>query len=400
MNAGVLSGIKVLDFSRLFAGPAATQILGDLGADVIKVEDPGYGDDARTLGVRDTEASNGFSPSFIAFNRNKRSIVLDLRTPAGRAVALRLASACDVVIHNFRPRVMEQWNLAYRDICAVNPSVVYGHFSAYGGAGPLAEVGANDVAMQAHSGLISVTGEPDRDPVRCGAAVVDLHGGAMLVSGILAALLHRERTGKGQEVGSSLLMSSAHLMSYFYTEYWLDGTVRAPLGTANHLSVPNQAFPSADGAVVIIAYSDDMWRRCLSALDALHLDRPEYRTGAGRRQHSRRLIEEFSAVTASMTSTEIVERLIGVRVIVAKVNSVGEAADDAQLEAAGGVTTFASGAAQLKSISTPFSLTLTPPETVLPPPALGEQTADILRDFGIGDDEVRAFRGEGAFGPA
>ena len=140
----------------------------------------------------------------------------------------------------------------------------------------MAHIGANDLGLQAHSGLLSVTGEPDRPPVRVGTAAIDLHGSLALVSAVLAALFHRERTGEGQVIETSLLMSSAHLLSYFYTEYWMDGTVRKPMGTANHLSVPNQVFPTSDGGVVIIAPNDEMWQRCVDALGDPSLDRPEF----------------------------------------------------------------------------------------------------------------------------
>src|SRR5208282_3423470 len=241
-------GLRVLDFSRIFAGPAATQILGDLGADIIKIEEPGHGDDARTFGVT-AEAMRDFgaSPCFLALNRNKRSIVLDLRQAAARKVAAAMAAQCDVVIHNFRPGGMDKFGLGYETLREGNPRLVYCELSAYGDTGPLSHLGANDVALQAHSGLMSLTGEADRPPVRCGTAAIDLHASLAMVSAILAALLHRTKTGRGQRVETSLLRSGAHLMNYFYTEYWLDGTARGRMGTANHLSVPNQAFPAIDG---------------------------------------------------------------------------------------------------------------------------------------------------------
>jgi crotonobetainyl-CoA:carnitine CoA-transferase CaiB-like acyl-CoA transferase len=210
-----LDGISVLDFSRVFAGPAATQVLGDLGADVIKVEEPKRGDEARYLGVTDDELQKfgGVSPSFLALNRNKRSITIDLSSPAGRKAALQMAAKADVIVHNFRIGAMAKFGLGYEAIKAINPRTIYCEFTAYGREGPMAHIGANDLALQAHSGLLSVTGEPDRPPVRVGTAAIDLHGSLALVSAVLAALFHRERTGQGQLVETSLLMSSAHLLS-------------------------------------------------------------------------------------------------------------------------------------------------------------------------------------------
>ena len=397
---GALEGIRVLDFSRVFAGPAATQVLGDLGADVIKVEEPRRGDEARYLGVTDDELQKfgGVSPSFLALNRNKRSITLDLAAPAGRKAALSIAAKCDVVVHNFRIGAMTKWGLGYEAIKALNPGVIYCEFTAYGREGPMAHIGANDLALQAHSGLLSVTGEPDRPPVRVGTAAIDLHGSLALVSAVLAALFHRERTGEGQMIETSLLMSSAHLLSYFYTEYWMEGTVRKPMGTANHLSVPNQVFPTSDGGVVIIAPNDEMWQRCVDALGDPSLDRAEFKHVLDRLRRREELVEAVSQVTRRMTSRDAVERLGAVKVNVAKVNTVGEAADDAQIAAIGGVVEFDTDGRRVKAVASPFNLFGTPMRVDRPPPGLGSETDEILRHLGFSADDVTALREQGAFG--
>jgi crotonobetainyl-CoA:carnitine CoA-transferase CaiB-like acyl-CoA transferase len=395
----VLSSVRVLDFSRIFAGPAATQILGDLGADIIKVEEPGHGDDARTFGVT-AEAMRDFgaSPSFLALNRNKRSIVLDLRQQAARETAMAMAAQCDVLVHNFRPGGMDKFGLGYAMLSATNPRLVYCEFSAYGDRGPLSHLGANDVALQAHSGLMSLTGEPDRPPSRCGTAVIDLHASLGLVSSILAALFHREKTGKGQRVETSLLRSGAHLMNYFYTEYWLDGTIRQRMGTANHLSVPNQAFPATDGSVIIISPADDMWRRLTVALDAPHLDRAEFKTAFDRRHNRETLIAELTEVTRRMSCAELVQRLGAAKVNVSKVNDTGEAADDPQLAAIGAVVEQEMGGRTLKSVAPPFAMTETPISIRRPPPRHGEHTDEILAEFGFDATRIASLREQGALG--
>ena len=396
----VLTGIRVLDLSRVFAGPAATQILGDLGADIIKVEEPGRGDEARHFGTsrESQEQHREGSPSFLALNRNKRSITIDLASQAGLRAVRRMVKGCDVVVHNFRPGAMSKFGLAYEDLRAVRPDVIFCEFNSYGPTGPLSHIGANDLALQAHSGMMSITGEPDRPPVRCGTSVVDLHASLALVAAILAALLHRERTGEGQAVETSLLRSSAHLMNYFYGEYRDLGVVRGRMGTANHLSVPNQVFPAADGGVVIIAPSDDMWRRTAVALDAEKLDRPEWRMTVDRQLHREEIIAAISAITLKMTSDTLLDRLGAARVNVAKVNDIGKAADHPQLAAIGAVLELRMGGRTIKAVGSPFALKGVPIEPDRAPPKLGADTNEILSELGFEGDEIAALRNEGAFG--
>lgn len=395
----VLTGIRILDLSRVFAGPAATQILGDLGADVIKVEEPGRGDEARHFGITPDRVAQhrDASPSFLALNRNKRSICVDLAATAGRRAIRRMVAGCDVVVHNFRPGAMTKFGLAYDDLRAIRSDIIFCEFYSYGPSGPLSQIGANDLALQAHSGMMSITGDPDRPPVRCGTSVVDLHASLALVSAILAALFHRERTGEGQALDTSLLRSSAHLMNYFYGEYWSLGVVRGRMGTANHLSVPNQVFPAADGSVVIIAPSDVMWVRLAAALDPA-LDRPEWRTTVDRQKHRVAIIEAISAVTSTMTCAELIRRLGPEKVNVAKVNDIGEAADHPQLAASGGVLEIPYEGGTIKAAASPFTLHGAPQSPDRPPPQLAAHTDEILAELGFSQDDIDQARSEGAFG--
>jgi len=400
--AAALQGIRVLDLARVFAAPAATQVLGDLGADVIKVEEPTRGDEARYFGTSNDpgDEPNAASPPFVALNRNKRSIAIDLSTAAGRNAVTRMTALSDVLIHNFRPGAMERWGLGYESLRAANPGLIYGEFFAYGREGPLAHIGANDLALQAHSGLMSLTGEPDRPPVRCGSAIIDLHASLALVVAILAALLNRERTGEGQIVETSLLRSSSHLVNYFYGEYWSQGIIRTRMGTANHLSVPNQVFPSADGSVVIIAPSDEMWERLANALDRDRLNRPEFSTMGQRQRRRDEVIDALSAVTRTMTSRTLVEQLGAAKVNVANVNSIGEAAEDAQLAAIGGVVEFEMNGRAMKAVASPFAMEGTPTVVTRPPPNLGAHTDEVLAELGFSASEVAQLRAQGAFGAA
>jgi crotonobetainyl-CoA:carnitine CoA-transferase CaiB-like acyl-CoA transferase len=342
----------------------------------------------------------GVSPSFVALNRNKRSIAIDLGSPAGRRAVLRMAKGCDIVVHNFRQGAMKKFGLAYEDLCAVCPDIILCEFSSYGDTGPLAHIGANDLALQAHSGLMSITGEADRPPVRCGTSVIDLHGSLALVIAMMAALMHRMHTGQGQVVDTSLLRSSAHLMNYFYGEYWAKGVIRKPMGTANHLSVPNQVFPTADGSVVIIAPSDEMWRRCAAALDAQRLDREEWRTILDRQRHRAEVIEAVTAVTLRLSSDDIMARLGAAKVNVAKVNDIGQAADHPQLAAVGGVIEFAMDGRPVKAVASPFALHGVAVKPDKAPPKLAEHTDEILTELGFAAHEIAALREDGAFGGA
>ena len=398
----VLQGVRILDLSRVFAGPAATQVLGDLGADVIKVEEPGKGDEARGFGVTQAMVASGItvSPSFVALNRNKRSIAINLASPAGQRALRRMIPHCDVVVNNFRPGTMEKYGLGDEALRALRPDLIYCQFSSYGETGPLQHFGANDLALQAHSGLMSITGEADRPPVRCGTALIDLHASLALVVAIMAALMHRSSTGVGQRVDSSLLLSSAHLMNYFYGEYWATGVIRQPMGTANHLSVPNQVFPTADGSVVIIAPANEMWQRCAVALDADALDRPEWRGQLDRQKHRAELILAVSAVTLRMSSDEVIARLGPVKVNVAKVQNIGQAADHPQLAATGGVTSFEMDGRQVKSVSSPFDLCGIPRSDDRAPPVLAAHTGEVLREMGLTEEDINTLDAQGAFGAA
>lgn len=396
----LLKGIRIVDFSRVFAVPACAQFLGDLGADVIKVEEPTRGDEARYYGMTaDQLARNGgVGPSFHAFNRNKRSVALDLRNPAGQDVARHLIKDADVVLHNFRVGTMEKFGLGHEAMMASFPSLIYGAFSAYGVKGEKSQIGANDLALQGHSGLLSITGEEERAPVRVGTAAIDLHAGIALGAGILAALFHRERTGEGQLVETSLLSGAAHLMSYFYAEYWMTGVERKRMGTANHLTVPNQVFPSADGYVVIIAPSDAMWARLAQALDPKTLLQPKFARISDRQINREAVIDAITAVTMTRTSDDLIQQLAAERVNVARVNSIGEAADDPQLNDIGGIIEVPGRNGPQKAVAPPVTLGKALGLRHSAVPELGAHTDAVLQETGASASDILKWRNAGAFG--
>ncbi|WP_417683773.1 CaiB/BaiF CoA transferase family protein [Roseibium sp.] len=402
MSKAILDGIRVADFSRVFAVPACAQILADLGAQVIKIEEPERGDEARYYGCNAEElaACGGASPSFHALNRNKQSVGINLALAEGREAARRLISTCDVLLHNFRVGTMEKFGLGYDDLKTDNPGLVYGEFSAYGPVGSLSHIGANDLALQAHSGLLHLTGEADRAPVRVGTAAIDLHAGVALSSAILAALFHRERTGRGQYVETSLLRSSAHLMNYFYSEYWMTGKQRSRMGTANHLSVPNQVFPAEDGYAVIIAPSDQMWERLARALDPDQLLRTEFASILDRQAHRELLVETLSAVTRTWKVDDLVHVLGEAKVNVAKVNSIAEAADHLQLSAIGGVMQQPDAEGGRKAVGSPFTMSRAGEIPFRSAPELGANTRSVFAEAGIAGAEFERLEKAGAFGLA
>jgi crotonobetainyl-CoA:carnitine CoA-transferase CaiB-like acyl-CoA transferase len=385
---GVLTGIRVVDFTHIFSGPHATQILGDLGADVIKVERVGSGDPARSYGQG--VGDEGMGPSFIALNRNKRSIQLDLGSEEGLEIARRLLQEADVVVQNFKTGQMQKWGLDYEAVHKINPRLVYASISGFGAEGPYAQRAANDLVIQAYSGLLSFTGEPGGGPVRVGTAVADLTAGTNAVLAILAALFHRERTGMGQHVQTSMLEGMVSMLNYFFVEYWQKGTVPERLGTANRLGIPNQAFPTSDGWVVISNANEPMWQRCCAALDVpdVAFD-PRFSSLAQRYAHTAELIETISAATRSFTTEEALRRLGEASVSAGPINDLPTVADDAQLEALGMFYDVpVNDADSRRVVGSPFSLSEASLATYRGVPGVGADGRDVLRELGYDDAAI------------
>ncbi|WP_020578853.1 CaiB/BaiF CoA transferase family protein [Actinopolymorpha alba] len=392
MQNQILSGIRVVDFTHIFAGPLATQTLGDMGAEVIKIERRGGGDSARSYGQSADEPP--MSGAFLALNRNKRSLALDLNQEDGRQVAKDLLLDADVVIQNFRIGLMERWGLDYDSIAKENPSVIYGSISGFGHKGALSQKAANDLVIQGYSGLMSFTGEPDGDPVRCGTAISDFSAGLYGVIGILGALMHRARTGQGQQVFTSMLESQVSLLNYFFADYWLKGVVPKPLGTANRLGIPNQAFRTKDGWLVISAANDSMWRRSCAGLGVPELaDDPRFVSLPLRYENTKALVEEFSRVTGALTTTECLAGLEAQGVSCARLNSLDEVADDIQMAELGGFIDVPRGdGGTAKVVATPLHYAETPLRVNRGVPTVGQDTEQILTELGYSAERISALR--------
>lgn len=388
MDHRLLDGIRIVDFTHIFSGPFATQILGDMGAEVIKIERLGSGDAARRYGQAADE--DDMSGSFLALNRNKKSVAIDLSGEQGREVVKRLILDADVVVQNFRIGLMERWGLDYETLAAQKPSLIYCSINGFGHVGAMADKAANDLVVQGYSGLMSFTGEPGGDPVRCGTAIADLSAGLYGVIGILGALTHRERTGEGQHVRTSMLESQVSLLNYFFADYWLKGIVPKALGTANRLGQPNQAFRTLDGWVVISSANDSMWRRVCVGLGAPELaDDPRFATLALRYENTEAMVDAVQALTGELTTAQCLEGLDANGVSCARLNTLDEVADDAQLKELGAFIDVPRGdGGTARVVATPLHYSRTPLDVQTGVPAVGEHTRDVLGRLGFSEADL------------
>jgi crotonobetainyl-CoA:carnitine CoA-transferase CaiB-like acyl-CoA transferase len=391
MSARALEGIRIVDFSRILAGPFATQILGDFGAEVVKIEAPG-GDDSRGYGT----AGGGVRPVFASFNRNKKSVVVDLKSDAGREIALRLARSADVLVHNYRAGVSERLGLGFEDLKPTCPRLVYCEITGFGSHGPLREKAAVDLISQAYSGLLSFTGEPGRDPVRVPISIGDLTAGLYAALGILAALMWRERGGDGQKIETSLLEGLLSLISVNLTQALLTGVAPGPMGTQNGMGQPNQVFRASDGLVAVAAANDPMWRRFCRAIGADELATDERFAGLpARYAHRAEMAEEISLRLKGLTVADCLARCDAEGVVCAPVQSLDQVAEDPQVKALGSIVKVRYGEHEVPVVGSPLHLSRTSPTVETGPPGLGEHTAQILADLGYDAARVAELRATG-----
>ena len=317
-----LSGVRVLDLTRYLAGPYATLLLAEMGAEVIKVEEPGAGDDTRRI----APLKGGVSFYHSTVNRSKASVELDLKSPEARGVIHRLAADCDVLIQNFRTGVAERLGFGYEEIARINPRLVYGSISGFGSEGPQSRRAAFDLIVQAESGVMSMNGEDDRPPCKLGLPMADLSSGMFAAHGILAALVRRGRTGKGGLVEVNMMSSMFSLSVYNATRYFITGTPPRRMGTRHPGVVPYGSFPSANGNVLLTTFSDGAWKKIATAMDRADVaDDERFATAPARMTHRTAcealLVEMFSR----HTSEDIVERLGRAGVPCGVVRDLGEA---------------------------------------------------------------------------
>jgi len=394
-RAGALAGLTVLDLSRVLSGPFATMTLADLGADVVKIEQPGTGDDTRQWGppFQGEEAAY-----FLSVNRNKRSLAVDLKSADGLALVRDLARRADVVVENFRPGTAARLGLGYDDLAAENPGLVYASISGYGQTGPDSHRAGYDAIAQARSGIMSVTGEADGPPVRVGVSSADLVAGMWAVIGILAALRERDRSGQGQWVDISLLDGSVSWLTYVASGYFATGTRPPRYGSAHPTIAPYQGFATKDGDLMLAVGNDAIWRRFAPVAGLADLlEDPRFTTNPLRVEHRDELLPLVADAMAARTSVEWVEVLDAAGVPVDPIQTVDEVVTDPQVLARGMLGEVKHPTAgTVRTIGCPVRLTATPPQVRTAPPLLGQHTDDVLAELGVDQERLAALRASGA----
>ncbi len=384
---GALSHIRVLDLSRVLAAPWATQILGDLGAEVIKIEKPGEGDETRHFGppfLTNPDGSRGDATYFLTANRNKKSLTVDMAKPDGQALIKRLARRAHVVVENFKTGSLAKYGLDYDSLKKVNPALIYCSLTGFGHDGPYKDKAGYDYVIQGMGGLMSVTGqkdgEPGAEPMKVGVAVSDLVTGLYTAIAILAAVIHQARTGEGQSIDMALFDAQAAALANQATNYLAGGMVPGRLGNAHPNIVPYQVFATADGHLILATSNDNQFRRfcAVAGLETAATD-PRYATNAERVAHRQEVVDLLRPVFATRSTARWIADLEAANVPCGPINRIDEVFSDPQAVARGLTIAMTHAAAgPLNLVASPLRLSATPPEYRNAPPLLGEHTDEIL----------------------
>jgi crotonobetainyl-CoA:carnitine CoA-transferase CaiB-like acyl-CoA transferase len=386
---GPLAGVKVLELAQIMAGPTCGIMLADLGADVIKVERIPGGDDTRLM---DRPSVRGESASFMAMNRNKRGIALNLKIPAAQEALKRMAARADVLTENYRKGTMEKLGLGYETLKKVNPALIYCSISGYGRSGPYADKGGYDLIAQGMSGIMSVTGEPGRAPAKSGGPVCDINAGLLGALGVVSAYVHRLKTGEGQLVDTSLFEAGIQQMYWQAAIYFATGEPPGPTGSAHILSAPYQAFRTADGWVTIGGANQANWERLVRVLNASQLlQDARFASNAERMKNLQALTESLNAILRAWSNKDLIKALEAAGVPCGPINSIADVAADPHALAREMVVELEHPrAGPTRALGLPIKLSRTPGKVTRPAPTFGQHTREVLAEFGFSAAEIDA----------
>ena len=392
-----LQDIKVIDFSQILAGPFCTMLLADMGADVVKIEKPNGGDDTRRYGPPFIE---GESAAFLTLNRNKRSIVLDLKSEEGIAIVRRMLEDADVMIHNFRPGVVDRMGLAYEDVSALNPAIVYCTVSGFGTTGPYSSRAGFDLVAQGMSGLMSINGFPEAPPAKVGVPMADLNTGMFCAYGILTAYINRLATGQGQHVDASLIESGIAYTLYESATYFATGEVAGPLGSAHRMIAPYQAFATQDGYINIGAANQNNWERMCRAIGREDLlEDARFASNPERMVSIAALTPIMEETFRTQTTSHWVEALEKAGVPCGPIYNIEQVYSDPHVQSRDmAVELDHPKSGSIRNIGVPVKLSDTPGSVRTPAPLLGQHSAEVLRQYGYADADIAEFQGAGALG--
>ncbi|MBM09168.1 MAG: CoA transferase [Magnetovibrio sp.] len=400
-TGGPLRGLRILDLTRILAGPTCTQLLGDLGADVIKIERPNVGDDTRKWGPPYVKDKNGKDTSesayYLASNRNKRSITIDLSSPAGIALVKNLLHHCDIFVHNFKVGGLEKYGLSYKDLKHEFPALVYCSITGFGQTGPYASRAGYDFLAQGLGGIMSLTGEPNGEPMKVGVGIADVMCGMYASTAILSAIHHRNKTGEGQMIDVALLDTQIAWLVNEATNYFLSGEVPIRRGNAHPNIVPYQVFPTSDGHFILAVGNDQQFYRFCEFAGKASLARDQrFATNQERLRHREELIDEISMLTVLKSTDDWINGLSDIGVPSGKVSNLEETFKDPQVMHRGMRISMPHPLAHSESVdllSNPLKFSKTPVTYRASPPTLGANTDEILEEIlGLDASELKILR--------
>ncbi len=392
---GPLDGVVVLELAQIMAGPTCGSLLADLGADVIKVEKMPHGDDTRTYRQ---PSINGESAAFMMLNRNKRGIALNLKTEGGRRVLLRMVEKADVLTENYRRGALDRLGLGVADLQKINPALIYCSISGYGRSGPSADKGGFDLVAQGVSGLMSITGEPGRPPVKVGSPVADLNAGMLAALGIVSAYVHRLKTGEGQFVDTSLMEAGIHQMAWPAAIFFATGNSPGPTGSAHMMTAPYQAFETADGWLTIGGANQANWERIAKLVGAPELiSDPRFVDNGARMANIEALAELLGEHMRTRSTVEWLKLFDDAGIPAGPINDMAHVAQDPQTLAREMVVDLQHPVAgATKALGLPIKLGVTPGGVRRPSPTFGQHTREVLLAHGFSDEDVDALHAAGA----